>query len=160
LAALLPPGFPGKQQMAERERFELSVPVLGVHTISNRAPSAARSPLRKGFVPRGKRRFFQGEITPPDLPFSPLSWTTAADRSSKVRDLSRGCPGGGIPHGPGAATPRSPRQPEALLSSSLRWRIIVGTQGGKSRKCSKQGDRVMLISCASFLRALCLFAAC
>ena len=32
--------------MAEREGFEPSVPLLGVHTISSRAPSTARSPLR------------------------------------------------------------------------------------------------------------------
>ena len=38
--------------LAERERFELSVPVLPVHTISNRAPSAGLghlSALRRTF---------------------------------------------------------------------------------------------------------------
>ena len=34
--------------LAEREGFEPSVPLLGVHTISNRAPSTARSPLPIG----------------------------------------------------------------------------------------------------------------
>jgi hypothetical protein len=32
--------------MAERGGFEPPVPLLGVHTISSRAPSTARSPLR------------------------------------------------------------------------------------------------------------------
>jgi hypothetical protein len=35
--------------MAEREGFEPSVPILSEHTISNRAPSAARASLR--FLP-------------------------------------------------------------------------------------------------------------
>ena len=34
-------------RMAERGGFEPPVPLLGVHTISSRAPSTARSPLRK-----------------------------------------------------------------------------------------------------------------
>ena len=34
--------------MAERGGFEPPVPLLGVHTISSRAPSTARSPLRSG----------------------------------------------------------------------------------------------------------------
>jgi hypothetical protein len=34
--------------MAERGGFEPPVPLLGVHTISSRAPSTARSPLRIG----------------------------------------------------------------------------------------------------------------
>src|SRR5262245_19433326 len=34
--------------MAERGGFEPPVPLLGVHTISSRAPSTARSPLRFG----------------------------------------------------------------------------------------------------------------
>ncbi len=38
-----------KLNMAERERFELSVPVI-VHTLSRRAPSAARSSLRSFFL--------------------------------------------------------------------------------------------------------------
>ena len=33
-------------KMAERGGFEPPVPLLGVHTISSRAPSTARSPLR------------------------------------------------------------------------------------------------------------------
>jgi hypothetical protein len=47
--------------MAEREGFEPSVPLLAVHTISNRAPSASRASLlvldvfvlaeREGFEP-------------------------------------------------------------------------------------------------------------
>jgi hypothetical protein len=35
-------------RMAERGGFEPPVPLLGVHTISSRAPSTARSPLRVG----------------------------------------------------------------------------------------------------------------
>jgi hypothetical protein len=38
-----------RTRLAERGGFEPPVPVLGVHTISSRAPSTARSPLRFGF---------------------------------------------------------------------------------------------------------------
>ena len=40
------PGTRNSKAVAEREGFEPSVPLLGVHTISSRAPSTARSPLR------------------------------------------------------------------------------------------------------------------
>ena len=43
--------------LAEREGFEPSVPLLGVHTISSRAPSTARSPLRATKTQPGIRCF-------------------------------------------------------------------------------------------------------
>jgi hypothetical protein len=39
----------GKWKMAEREGFEPSVHLLGVHTISSRAPSASRASLRQKY---------------------------------------------------------------------------------------------------------------
>jgi hypothetical protein len=49
-------------RMAERGGFEPPVPLLGVHTISSRAPSTARSPLR-----------FAMSSAPPALQFHKLS---------------------------------------------------------------------------------------
>jgi hypothetical protein len=45
-----------KGRMAEREGFEPSVPLLGVHTISSRAPSTARSPLHSHLTSKWKHR--------------------------------------------------------------------------------------------------------
>src|SRR5262245_25295554 len=44
--------------MAERGGFEPPVPLLGVHTISSRAPSTARSPLRFGMSSTNARLQF------------------------------------------------------------------------------------------------------